>query len=376
MEKAYKYRLYPNAEQRRQIDKTIGACRFVWNHMLELRQAAWEVNGKMFSTAELMRHLTLLKKTSCGWLYEVSNPALQQVIRDQDKAYTNFYRRCKTGEAKKGFPKWRKKDGGRQSFRVPAVDGKYATVIDSKHVKLPKLGSVKCRVSRDIDGRIVNATVIREPSGKYYVSFCCASAQEFGMPLGQNEMLGIDAGIKDLMIRSDGVKVPNHRFLEKSLRKLRREQRRLSRRKKGSANWRKQKRRVALVYEKVSNQRKDAIHKATTQAVRESQAIAVESLNVSGMMRNHHIARAASDASMSEMIRQLQYKCDWYGRSFVKIDRWFPSSKTCCECGYVFDGLTLSMRKWTCPECGTYHDRDLNAARNISVEGKRLITLL
>lgn len=196
------------------------------------------------------------------------------------------------------------------------------------------------------------------------------------MPLGQNEMLGIDAGIKDLMIRSDGVKVPNHRFLEKSLRKLRREQRRLSRRKKGSANWRKQKRRVALVYEKVSNQRKDAIHKATTQAVRESQAIAVESLNVSGMMRNHHIARAASDASMSEMIRQLQYKCDWYGRSFVKIDRWFPSSKTCCECGYVFDGLTLSMRKWTCPECGTYHDRDLNAARNISVEGKRLITLL
>ena len=186
-------------------------------------------------------------------------------------------------------------------------------------------------------------------------------------------MLGIDAGVKDLMIRSDGAKVPNHRFLKKAERKLKREQRKLSRRKKGSANWKKQKRKVALVHERVANQRKDALHKATTQAVRDSQAIAVEDLNVNGMVKNHHLAKAVSDASMSEMIRQLQYKCDWYGRDFVKIDRWFPSSKTCSECGCVFDDLTLNMREWTCPECGAHHDRDINAAKNIATEGKRLL---
>ena len=193
------------------------------------------------------------------------------------------------------------------------------------------------------------------------------------MPLGENEMLGIDAGVKDMMVRSDGEKVPNHKFLQKAERKLRREQRRLSRRKKGSSNWRKQKRKVAIVHEKVANQRRDAMHKATTQAVRDSRAIAVEDLNVKGMVKNRHLAKAVSDASMSEALRQLQYKCDWYGRDFVKIDRWFPSSKTCNSCGCVFDDLTLSMREWTCPECGAHHDRDINAARNIAAEGVRLL---
>lgn len=192
------------------------------------------------------------------------------------------------------------------------------------------------------------------------------------MPVGENEMLGIDAGVRDLMIRSDGVKVPNNKYLEKAERKLRREQRKLSRRKKDSANWKKQKRKVALVHEKVANQRRDTIHKATTQAVRESQVIAVEDLNVKGMVKNKRLAKSVSDASMSEMLRQLQYKCDWYGRTLVKIDRWFPSSKTCGNCGHVFYGLG-SRSEWTCPECGAHHDRDINAAKNIAREGLRIL---
>ena len=211
------------------------------------------------------------------------------------------------------------------------------------------------------------------PSGKYYVVICCTDVSEPEMPAGENEILGIDAGLHDLMVRSDGVKVPNKRHLKATEKKLRREQRKLARCKKGSANWQKQKRKVARVYEKVSNQRRDDIHKATIQAVRDSQAIAVEDLNVKGMAKNHRLAKSVSDASMSEMLRQLQYKCDWYGRDFVKVDRWFPSSKTCGNCGCVFDDLTLSMRDWTCPECGAHLDRDLNAARNIATEGKRLL---
>lgn len=371
IQRAYRCRLYPNKEQAALIEKTFGACRWVWNLSLETKKAAWECEKKNLSQFDLCKQLTVWKKTVAPWLYDVSNSALQQSIRDLDKAYQNFFRRVKNGE-KPGYPKFKSKRDGTQSFRVPAAGGAVAC-IDEKHLKLPKLGSVKCRITQPIEGRILNATIKRVPSGKYYAIICCTDVPEPEMPIGENEMLGIDAGVKDLMIRSDGAKVPNHRFLKKAERKLKREQRKLSRRKKGSANWKKQKRKVALVHERVANQRKDALHKATTQAVRDSQAIAVEDLNVNGMVKNHHLAKAVSDASMSEMIRQLQYKCDWYGRDFVKIDRWFPSSKTCSECGCVFDDLTLNMREWTCPECGAHHDRDINAAKNIATEGKRLL---
>ena len=193
------------------------------------------------------------------------------------------------------------------------------------------------------------------------------------MKLGSVEVMGVDAGIHDLMIRSDGVKVANLKNLAKAEEKLAREQRRLSRKKKGSANYAKQRRKVALVHEKVANRRKDAIHKATTSAVCESQAIAVEDLNVAGMMHNRHLAKAVADASMGEMLRQLKYKCAWYGREFVKVDRFYPSSKTCSHCGHVYKELTLSQRSWTCPEGGTKVDRDLNAAINIAREGKRIL---
>lgn len=371
MEKAYVCRLYPNKGQAAQIEKTFGACRWVYNLCLEIKIAAWQVEKKTLTRYDLNKQLTVWKRTVAPWLYEVSNKALQYAIQDLDRAYQNFFRRVKSGE-NPGFPKFKSRRCSKQSYKE-AGDNGLVRVIDSRHIRLPKLGKVRCRGLGKVEGRILNATIRRTPSGKYFVSICCTDVTDSDMPMGEHEVLGIDAGVKDLMVRSDGTKVPNHKFLQQSARKLRREQRKLSRRKKGSANWHKQKRKVALVHERVSNQRKDAIHKATTQAVRESQAIAVEDLNVKGMVKNRHLARAVSDASMSEMLRQLQYKCEWYGRAFVKIDRWFPSSKTCGECGCVFDDLTLSMREWTCPECGAHHDRDVNAARNIAKEGLRLL---
>lgn len=372
--KAYRCRIYPTKEQAAQIEKTFGACRWVFNLCLETKKAAWECEKKNLSQFDLMKQLTIWKKTVAPWLYEVSNPALQQSIRDLDAAYQNFFRRVKNGE-KPGYPKFKSKRDGNQSYRDAFTNNNIA-VIDDTHIKLPKLGIVKCRGLQEINGRIISATIRRVPSGKYYVSLCCADVPEPDMPLGENEILGIDVGIKDLMTRSDGVKVPNNKYLKKSEKKLRREQRKLSRRKKGSNNWKKQKRKVALVYEKVSNQRKDAIHKATTQAVRESKAIAVEDLNVKGMLKNHNSAKSTSDASMSEIIRQLQYKCEWYGRDFVKVDRFFPSTQICGNCGAVCGpkGFSeLRKRDWTCPECGAHHDRDLNAARNIAKEGMRLL---
>ena len=368
IDKAYRCRLYPNKEQAALIERTFGACRWVYNMALETKKASYDVNKKTLTFYDLSAMLPKWKQTN-AWLKDAPSSALVQSLRDLDKAYQNFFRRVKSGE-KPGYPKFKSKRDSTQSYRTQTNN---KCLVDDKHLKLPKLGKVKCRIKQPIEGRVLNATVKRVPSGKYYAIICCADVPEPEMPMGENEMLGIDAGVKDLMIRSDGLKVPNHKFLKRAERKLRREQRKLSRCKKGSANWKKQKRKVALVHEKVVEQRKDALHKATTQAVRDSQAIAVEDLNVKGMVKNHHLAKAVSDASMSEMVRQLQYKCDWYGRDFVKIDRWFPSSKTCGNCGCVFDDLTLQMREWTCPECGAHHDRDINAARNIAREGMRLL---
>ena len=368
IDRAYKCRLYPNKEQVELIERTFGACRWVWNEALAAKKYAWETSKRNLSMNEISATLPKLKK-AYDWLNEPPAQALTQTLRDLDKAYQNFFRRVKNGE-KPGYPKFKKKSNGTQSYRTQATN---KCIVDDRHVRLLKLGVVKCRITQPIEGRVLSTTVKRVPSGKYCVIICCTDVPEPEMPIEDDQVLGIDAGVKNLMTRSDGVKVPNHRYAYKAERKLRREQRKLSRRKKGSANWKKQKRKVAKLNEKVANQRSDAIHKATTDAVRHSRAIVVEDLNVKGMVKNHHLAKAVSDASMSEIIRQLEYKCSWYGRDFTKVDRWFPSSKTCGCCGEVFDDLTLDMREWTCPSCGAHHDRDLNAAKNIAKEGEILL---
>lgn len=373
MERAYEYRIYPNARQREQIERTFGACRWVWNLCLEVSKASWEVNRKGLSAYDLMRFLTTWKRTVAPWLYEVDNTALQSTIANLGRAYRNFFRRVRSGD-KPGYPKFKSKHANAQSYTSKYNKG--ASVIRGNKVMIPKLGLVKCRVSRMPDGRIVNVTVKRTPSGKYFAVFCCIDCHEPEMPMGNDPIIGIDAGIHDLMTRSDGVKVENHRHLRRSERKLKRAQRGLSRKRRGSNNYRKQRKRLARVHEKIANQRKDAIHKATTDAVRESQAIAVEDLNVRGMERNHHLAKLVADASMSEMIRQFAYKCQWYGRAFTKVDRWFPSTQVCGNCGEMTGPKgksELSVREWTCPSCGATHDRDFNAARNIAVKGAEIL---
>lgn len=211
------------------------------------------------------------------------------------------------------------------------------------------------------------------PSGKYFVSICCADVPNPAQPKASLDMLGIDAGIHAVATCSNGVTIANPKYLTKNEKKLAREQRRLSHKQKGSTNRDKQRVRVARVHEKIANQRKDTLHKFTTYAVCESQAIAVENLHIKGMQKNHHLAKAIGDASMSEMIRQLEYKCVWCGREFVKVGRFYPSSKICSDCGYVYNELQLVERTWDCPQCDNHHDRDLNAALNIALEGKRLL---
>jgi putative transposase len=364
MDKTFEYRIYPSASQQELLQKTFGCCRWVYNKVLSMRQEEYATGGK---TRGINSYITLIprwKRSEAPWLSEVDSMALQQSLRDLDKAYKNFFR----SPGKVGFPRFKSKHAGRKSYRTNNV-----TIVDGRHVKLPKLGLVKARVSRPIEGRILSATVKQVASGKCYVAVCCTDGPASQMPQGPVKVMGIDVGVHDLMVRSDGVRVANPKGLAKAERKLAREQRRLSRKQKGSANRAKQRRRLALVHEKVANRRKDAIHKATTSAVCESQAVAVEDLNVRGMQGNHRLAKAVSDASMGAALRQLEYKCAWYGRGFVRVDRFYPSSKTCGCCGAVYDGLTLAMREWGCPECGCVHDRDLNAACNIAREGRRIL---
>lgn len=368
MERAYEIRIYPNAAQRELIERTFGCARWVYNRCLETRKAEYERTGRSPSAYQLQKLVTAWKRTDAPWLAEVDFHALQQAAVNLGRAFDGFFRRCGAG-GKPGYPRFKSKRDARQSYRTNWG----ISVPDARHVKLPIIGVVNARVSRPVEGRVLNATVKRVPSGKYFCVLCCTDCPEPEAAPGAIAVLGIDAGVHDLMARSDGVKVASPKALARGERKLAREQRCLSRKRKGSKRREKQRRKVARIHERIANQRKDAIHKATTEAVRESQAIAVEDLNVRGMEKNRRLAKSVADASMSEMARQLEYKCAWHGRRFVKVSRWYPSSKMCSTCGHVLEELPLSVRAWTCPVCGASHDRDLNAAVNIAREGARLL---
>ncbi len=368
MERAYEIRIYPNAAQRELIERTFGCARWVYNRCLETKRDEYERTGRSPSVRQLQRLVTTWKRTDASWLAEVDSHALQQAVVNLGRAFDGFFRRCRAG-GRPGYPHFKSKRDARRSYRTNWG----ISVPDTRHVRLPKLGMVRARVSRPIEGRILNATVKRVPSGKYFCVLCCTDCPRPDVPEGRIEVLGVDVGIRYLMARSDGTTVANPRSLARSERRLARAQRRLSRKRKGSKRRAKQRVRVARVQERIANQRKDALHKATTEAVRESQAIAVEDLDVRGMEQSRRLAKSVADASMSEMARQLEYKCAWHGRRFVKVSRWYPSSKMCSCCGHVLEELPLSVRAWTCPVCGASHDRDLNAAVNIAREGARLL---
>ncbi len=368
MEKAYKFRIYPNKEQEILIKKTFGCVRFVFNCFLAKRKELYETSGMTPDYNECSANLTCLKK-ELTWLQEVDSIALQSSLKDLDQAYQNFFRRVKNGETP-GFPKFKSKRNHRKSYRTKNVNGNIQ--VSEKHIKLPKLGSVKAAVSKQVQGRILNVTVSQNPAGKYFASVCCADVKIVPYK-STGAAVGIDLGLKSIAVTSDQAVYENHKYLSKSEKKLVRQQRRLSGRQIGSKNREKQRVKVAKVHEKIANQRLEGIHNMTAQIVKNYDVICIEDLNIRGMVRNHRLAKAVSDASWGEIRRQLSYKSEWQHKALVVVDRFYPSSQL-CGCGHKNQAVKgLAVRYWTCPVCGTYHDRDINAAENILNEGLRLL---
>lgn len=369
MLRAYRYRLHPTKEQKIFFAKSFGCVRYIYNWALAIRVEAYQTENRRINSIDLCKMMTeLKKKEGMEWLKEVSNECLQQSIRNLDAAYTRFFRE------KKGFPRFKSKHDNRQSYKAintVSVD------MDNNRVKLPKIGWVKFAENRKFEGRVTSVVVSKTPTDKYYISVLVDNGAELPVkePITYDGTIGIDVGLKDFAVCSNGDVYENPKYLEKSTAKLKQLQRRFSKSKKGGNRREQLRKRLARQYEKVTNQRTDYLHKVSTKLVRENQAIIIEDLNVKGMMKNHHLAHSIGSVGWSTFFSMLEYKCEWYGKTLIRIGRFEPSSKM-CGCGYINRELNLSDRSWTCPKCGITNDRDLLAAQNIKRFGLQAQNLL
>lgn len=363
MLKAYKYRLYPTEDQKILIDKTIGCCRTVYNLALEVKMTAYKNAGIKLSTFDLCYQLIPLKD-AYPFFKEIYSHSLQAAVKKVDTAFVNFFRGA-------GYPKFKSKKRGVQSFQIP--DGCRRVNWDSNTISLPKLPEIPAVISKRFDGKIKTCTVSKTPTGKYFVSILVDNKSELPnkSEVSENTTIGIDVGISNFIVSSNGMAFEPNRKLKENLKRLKVLQQRASRKVKGSKNRAKANLKTALLYEKITNRRLDYMHKTTYALTHDNQvkSIVIEDLNVAGMVKNRHLAQAISDVSIGKLLSTLQYKCDWYGINLIKIGRFDPSSKRCSNCGTINKELTLHDREWQCSDCGSAHDRDFNAALNIKYYG-------
>ncbi|WP_168124075.1 IS200/IS605 family element RNA-guided endonuclease TnpB [Paenibacillus sp. HB172176] len=353
--KAFKYRIYPNQEQIVQLRKTLGCSRFVFNHFLKKWQEEYQAKGRGLSYLACATELPAMK-CEWPWLKEVDSIALQSAVRNVADAFQRFFTK------QNQYPHFKSRKSPVQSYTTRCTNHNIA--IKDNQIQLPKLGWIRLAKSREIEGRILSATVRYTSSGKWFVSVVCEVDME---PLPETDaILGIDVGIKHLAVTSEGLVLDNPRYTPRYQQALAKWQRILARRKKGGSNWRKAKAKVARIHEKIQNSRLDVLHKQTTTWIRENQTICIEVLRIATMMKNHRLAKSIADASWGEMSRQLNYKAKWYGRTIKKAPEYAPTSQTCHVCGSKnVEVKDLSVRVWTCAACQTTHERDRNAALNI-----------